>query len=116
MNCNFEIVCCRHKYPNTTKKAGKFGGPESSCNTPLATIESTFNFIKTFSQRLNPKPSFVLMTGDYVGHDNEFQSKEKNLQRINEFTDYSENMKSGMKIYPSFGNHVRRLFFLKIIF
>eukprot|EP01080_Neovahlkampfia_damariscottae_P012629 gene12629-6533_t len=105
VNCNFEIVCCRHKYANTTKKAGKFSAPESSCNTPIVTIDSTFNFIKTFSQRLNPKPSFVLMTGDYVGHDNEFQSNAKNLHKINYFTELSEKMGSGMKIYPSFGNH-----------
>eukprot|EP01080_Neovahlkampfia_damariscottae_P006734 gene6734-10899_t len=105
-NCNYEIVCCRHIFPNTTKKAGKFGAPDGmNCNSPLVTIKSTFNFIKTLTARLNPKPSFLLMTGDYAGHDIELQTKEGNLQKIKEFTDFTEDMNSGMKIYPSFGNH-----------
>eukprot|EP01080_Neovahlkampfia_damariscottae_P012628 gene12628-6532_t len=104
-NCNFEIVCCRHTFPNTTSKAGKFGHAESLCNAPIVTIKSAYEFIKTYSQRLSPQPSFLLMTGDFVGHDNEFQSDERNLKRINEFTEFSESMNSGMKVYPSFGNH-----------
>jgi hypothetical protein len=48
----------------------------------------------------------MMMTGDFVGHDNEFQSHERNIGRMKEFTDFSEDMASGMKIFPAMGNHV----------
>ena len=110
VNCNYEFICCRYIFPNTTRKAGKFGAPEGTfCNTPLVTIQSTFDFMKTYSQRLTPKPTFLLMAGDFHGHDMDLQTKASTLQKLNEFTDFAENMKSGMKIFPSFGNHVRKI-------
>jgi sphingomyelin phosphodiesterase len=105
-NCNYEFICCRYTFPNTTRKAGQFGAPEGKfCNTPLVTIQSTFDFMKTYSQRLTPKPTFLIMGGDFHGHDMDLQTKASTLQKLNEFTEFAEGMKSGMKVFPTIGNH-----------
>ena len=47
-----------------TGDAGKFGSKEllGGCDTPLITLQSTFQFMK----RTHPRPDFILYTGDIV--------------------------------------------------
>lgn len=70
-NCNFEIMCCRHFFSNQTRRAGQFGETNTKfiCDTPERTIDVGFKFINEYSQRLNPKPDFIFLTGDFAAHD-----------------------------------------------
>lgn len=70
-NSNFEIMSCRHFFPNQTRRAGQFGETQTKfiCDTPERTIDAGFKFVSEYSQRLTPKPDFLIMTGDFAAHD-----------------------------------------------
>jgi 3',5'-cyclic AMP phosphodiesterase CpdA len=72
--CAYEIMCCRHFHANQTSKAGKFGetGASQICDAPHSLIAGGFDFIKEHSAKLNPKPDFLFLTGDFAAHDNEY--------------------------------------------
>jgi len=84
--------------------AGKYGSTPI-CDTPLETIESALSTMVS----LEPKPDFVLYTGDMAPHHAQGDAKEISIKDVltyeHNVTMMLDKYFAGVPSYPIFGNH-----------
>lgn len=101
-DCN-EPLCCHaesaRKFMGPLKLAGQWG--EYMCDTPLQTLENMLQHI----QLTHPDIDFIYWTGDLPAHDLWIQTKQSNLQILNDTVQLVLKYFPNTKIFPALGNH-----------
>jgi len=112
--CQLEIMCCRHFHNNQTRRCQSFGEREpkplgSYCDTPVATIEAGFQFLIEYSNRMVPKPDFLLLGGDYADHGADLHTEADILDNVRFISEQAMkaamSISSDFKVFPALGNH-----------
>jgi len=99
-------ICCRPQggarpgFNGTA--AGYWGTPGADCDTPPYLSEALHEELR----RWEPRPDFVLSTGDAPAHDIWRQSQEANLEMLNVFVSHQMKGFPDAPVFPSCGNHL----------
>jgi endopolyphosphatase len=95
---SFESNC--HRNLTVPNGAGKYGSPESGCDSPMALINKTFDYM-----RENIAVDFVIWTGDNSRHDTDAKRKSSDETMLQNqiLTDKMHNAFNNVPIIPSIG-------------
>ncbi|KAM9940311.1 hypothetical protein OXX80_000231 [Metschnikowia pulcherrima] len=85
-------------------KAGKYGDAIMGCDSPMALVEQTIDWI---AENLKDKIDFIVWTGDNMRHDNDrrFPRTESDIFEMNEQISDLMHKKFGSMPVPSLGNN-----------
>ena len=101
-NCN-ELLCCRAKSKNGTKRAGFWGSYGEKCDVPLHLIENLFHHINTSHGQ---DYDVIYWTGDNSEHAPWMMSTENTMNATETITDLMKKYLGSNKIViPIIGNH-----------
>eukprot|EP01137_Pigoraptor_chileana_P002804 Opistho-2@42147 len=92
-----KFTCCRESEGPGT--AGYWG--DYSCDLPIRTISHTLDFIS----KMDPRPDFIIWTGDNPPHDLSEESEESQLVASSVVGTLLRDHLSDFDIAPSLGNH-----------
>ncbi|XP_066150731.1 sphingomyelin phosphodiesterase-like isoform X2 [Euwallacea fornicatus] len=102
-NCEEPLCCRNYSTPRTDEDlmpAGRWGSYEK-CDAPRAMLQNMFDFIAL----QHPDIDYILWTGDIPPHDIWNQTKENNLNVIEETIDMIFKAFPNTPIFPAIGNH-----------
>eukprot|EP00698_Gefionella_okellyi_P022364 TRINITY_DN7403_c0_g1_i1.p1 TRINITY_DN7403_c0_g1~~TRINITY_DN7403_c0_g1_i1.p1 ORF type:complete len:572 (-),score=106.93 TRINITY_DN7403_c0_g1_i1:145-1860(-) len=94
-----DIVCCRADDVNGTRKAGYWG--DYHCDLPQHTLENLLQHIAS----LDPKPDFVVWTGDNPPHDLWMQTQQEQLNATIGAVGMMVKWLQDIPVVPVMGNH-----------
>ncbi|KAI6173119.1 Sphingomyelin phosphodiesterase [Aphelenchoides besseyi] len=98
-------ICCQGDTTGDVKQRAGYWGTLASCDVPLRTIESLLSSIAREHMRTKKKVDYIMLTGDYMSHNDWSYSRESHMYVISNLSMLLNTYFPDTPIFWGIGNH-----------